>query len=246
MRFEYLCWVNELIGGGKPSQPLSLQQNSLPVSSSYADGGAAVGSKSTATTNVTGIDIGTGASCVFPLLGGAAFGWHWLASEVDETSLQAAMRNLEAANRCASNKSSSSSSSSSGGCGGGSRASITVDLRKVALLQEQGTSTADDDSPAARPTITGNGGGGSLAETAEAATFELSSSELRKVEQVGPPGPLLSLIEQVDAPGAATSLEAVSSSSSTAFPAPSVLKPSYTFCVVNPPFFSSPQEAVRR
>jgi len=70
-RLDYLCHVCDLLeefrgpeGGG---------------------GGAAAAA--------TGLDIGVGASCVYPLLGHRAFGWRWFGSEVDAASLAAAQAN---------------------------------------------------------------------------------------------------------------------------------------------------------
>ena len=40
------------------------------------------------------IDIGTGASCIFPLLGHKNFGWHWIASEIVEDSITSARNNI--------------------------------------------------------------------------------------------------------------------------------------------------------
>lgn len=40
------------------------------------------------------LDIGTGANCIYPLLGNAMFGWKFTASDIDEKSLQAASANL--------------------------------------------------------------------------------------------------------------------------------------------------------
>uniref|UniRef100_A0A674DY88 U6 small nuclear RNA (adenine-(43)-N(6))-methyltransferase n=1 Tax=Salmo trutta TaxID=8032 RepID=A0A674DY88_SALTR len=42
-----------------------------------------------------GIDIGTGASCIYPLLGASMNGWHYLATEVDDICLDYATRNVE-------------------------------------------------------------------------------------------------------------------------------------------------------
>lgn len=39
---------------------------------------------------VRGIDIGTGASCIYPLLGTSIYGWHFIASDIDPNSLKSA------------------------------------------------------------------------------------------------------------------------------------------------------------
>ncbi|XP_061683787.1 RNA N6-adenosine-methyltransferase mettl16 isoform X2 [Syngnathoides biaculeatus] len=42
-----------------------------------------------------GIDIGTGASCIYPLLGASMNGWYFLATEVDDICFEYATRNVE-------------------------------------------------------------------------------------------------------------------------------------------------------
>ncbi|XP_051934665.1 RNA N6-adenosine-methyltransferase mettl16 [Hippocampus zosterae] len=42
-----------------------------------------------------GIDIGTGASCIYPLLGASMNGWYFLATEVDDICFDYATRNVE-------------------------------------------------------------------------------------------------------------------------------------------------------
>lgn len=42
------------------------------------------------------MEIGTGASCIYPLLGRAEYGWSFVASETDSTALNAAIRNRDA------------------------------------------------------------------------------------------------------------------------------------------------------
>ena len=46
---------------------------------------------------VAALDIGTGASCIYPILGHRAYGWHFVGAEADAVALQAAQR-LVAAN----------------------------------------------------------------------------------------------------------------------------------------------------
>ena len=46
---------------------------------------------------VAALDVGTGASCIYPILGHCAYGWRFVGSEVDAVALQAA-RQLVAAN----------------------------------------------------------------------------------------------------------------------------------------------------
>uniref|UniRef100_A0A8C8IZL1 U6 small nuclear RNA (adenine-(43)-N(6))-methyltransferase n=1 Tax=Oncorhynchus tshawytscha TaxID=74940 RepID=A0A8C8IZL1_ONCTS len=42
-----------------------------------------------------GIDIGTGASCIYPLLGASMNGWHYLVTEIDDICFDYATRNVE-------------------------------------------------------------------------------------------------------------------------------------------------------
>jgi len=44
---------------------------------------------------VRGLDIGTGASAIYPMLGHRLFGWSFLATETDEVALKAALLNVE-------------------------------------------------------------------------------------------------------------------------------------------------------
>jgi len=43
---------------------------------------------------VCGLDIGTGASCIYPLLGRAMFGWRFVAADADPSAVDAALRNV--------------------------------------------------------------------------------------------------------------------------------------------------------
>jgi len=44
--------------------------------------------------NISVLDIGTGANCIYPLLGSSIFGWKFTATDVDEKALEAARANL--------------------------------------------------------------------------------------------------------------------------------------------------------
>ena len=50
--------------------------------------------KSNTTVNV--LDIGTGASCIYPILGQRAYGWQFVASDIDPVSIQAATQIISA------------------------------------------------------------------------------------------------------------------------------------------------------
>ena len=62
-RLNYICWLNELLALRAPTHEPE---------------------------PVRGIDIGTGASLIYPVLGVSAMGWAFLATEIDEYSLQSA------------------------------------------------------------------------------------------------------------------------------------------------------------
>ncbi|XP_021067973.1 RNA N6-adenosine-methyltransferase METTL16 [Mus pahari] len=67
LRLNYIHWVEDLIG--------------------HQD--------SDRTTLRRGIDIGTGASCIYPLLGATLNGWYFLATEVDDMCFNYAKKNVE-------------------------------------------------------------------------------------------------------------------------------------------------------
>ncbi|MBE9488650.1 MAG: 23S rRNA (adenine(1618)-N(6))-methyltransferase RlmF [Bacteroidetes bacterium] len=45
--------------------------------------------------NFTVLDIGTGATCIYPLLGHQVYGWKFVATDIDEKSLQQAQENID-------------------------------------------------------------------------------------------------------------------------------------------------------
>ncbi len=45
---------------------------------------------------VSVLDIGTGATCIYPILGAREYGWHFVASDIDSTSIKAANTNVNA------------------------------------------------------------------------------------------------------------------------------------------------------
>lgn len=67
LRLNYIHWVEDLIG----------HQDSAK------------------STLRRGIDIGTGASCIYPLLGATLNGWYFLATEVDDVCFSYAKKNVE-------------------------------------------------------------------------------------------------------------------------------------------------------
>lgn len=47
-------------------------------------------------SKVSVLDIGTGASCIYPILGAREYGWHFVASDIDPISIKAASTNVKA------------------------------------------------------------------------------------------------------------------------------------------------------
>ncbi|RXG69154.1 Methyltransferase-like protein 16 [Armadillidium vulgare] len=71
LRMNYLLWIEDLLN-------LTCHKSSLGKMND----------------NITGIDIGTGATCVYPLLGSKKFGWNFVATETDSVSFDSAMKNV--------------------------------------------------------------------------------------------------------------------------------------------------------
>ncbi|XP_032823528.2 RNA N(6)-adenosine-methyltransferase METTL16 isoform X1 [Petromyzon marinus] len=67
LRLNYIHWVEDLLGSSLSRDPEK---------------------------SVHGIDIGTGASCIYPLLGATMNGWHFLATEVDNVCFTYATQNV--------------------------------------------------------------------------------------------------------------------------------------------------------
>ncbi|EFC46463.1 predicted protein, partial [Naegleria gruberi] len=68
-RVNYIHWINDLLEIGGNTQ-LDSQK-------------------------IVGIDVGTGASCIYPLLGLRIYGWKFIASDICEESLEFAKKNVE-------------------------------------------------------------------------------------------------------------------------------------------------------
>ncbi|KAL8202537.1 UNVERIFIED_CONTAM: Methyltransferase-like protein 16 [Gekko kuhli] len=68
LRLNYIHWVEDLMAMQAPAGKASV---------------------------VWGIDIGTGASCIYPLLGATLNGWHFIATEVDDVCFSYAKKNVE-------------------------------------------------------------------------------------------------------------------------------------------------------
>ena len=78
-RLAVLYWVDDLLNESNPRRPHTAALQ--PASTSAAP-------------TRRGIDIGCGASVIFPLLGHRAFGWHFVATEVDQSAVAAARHNV--------------------------------------------------------------------------------------------------------------------------------------------------------
>lgn len=66
LRLNYLLWIKEIL------------------SSTYGN-----------QKSIRGLDIGTGASCIYPLLGAKVLKWQFVCTEVDKTNLDYAVKNVE-------------------------------------------------------------------------------------------------------------------------------------------------------
>ena len=47
------------------------------------------------TKNIKGLDIGTGANCIYPILAKQLFDWKMVGTDIDETAVQSAQKNIE-------------------------------------------------------------------------------------------------------------------------------------------------------
>ncbi|KAH9144304.1 hypothetical protein AeRB84_011757 [Aphanomyces euteiches] len=72
-RLNYIHWIEDLILLSQPSFVSPSQESPI-----------------------RGIDIGTGASCIYPLLGHALNQWHFIATDIDSISIQHASVNVDA------------------------------------------------------------------------------------------------------------------------------------------------------
>ena len=79
-RLSYLCWIQALLTQTTPSVSAASQE--VPNTTAEAN------------PNVCGIDIGTGASCIYPLLGHTIFNWNFVASECDDVSYTSAVQQV--------------------------------------------------------------------------------------------------------------------------------------------------------
>lgn len=111
-RINYLLWLDDLLTSSmllSPNKPAAvLPPSSLDLLPSMEAAGPstllAAPSSSFYLNARAGcrrvIDIGTGASCIYPLLGVALLGWSFLGTEHNETSIEAARRNVELNDWC--------------------------------------------------------------------------------------------------------------------------------------------------
>ncbi|KAL1503068.1 hypothetical protein AB1Y20_011134 [Prymnesium parvum] len=77
-RLNYLLWIEDL---------LSLERGTPAVHHAHQP-------SCDAPAAPLGVDVGTGASCIYPLLGTALLGWRFIATEIDALSVQAARENV--------------------------------------------------------------------------------------------------------------------------------------------------------
>jgi 23S rRNA A1618 N6-methylase RlmF len=108
-RLNYLHWVEDLLALRAPGAASAAESGETAGSASSSSTGAvaaAAAAVPSADEPLRCLDIGTGASCIFPLLGAALHSeWRWIATDVDAASVAAAAANvsrnkLEARIRC--------------------------------------------------------------------------------------------------------------------------------------------------
>lgn len=80
-RINYLNWINEVLS-------LLPSQEGKTCNS----GSVAITEATTRRTIVNGIDIGTGASCIYPLLGHSLYSWKFMATDIDIESIESARK----------------------------------------------------------------------------------------------------------------------------------------------------------
>jgi len=73
-RVDYIHYLNDLLKGSTSN--------------------SSTNSTSNLTDKVSVLDIGTGASCIYPILGAREYGWHFVASDIDPISVKAAQLNV--------------------------------------------------------------------------------------------------------------------------------------------------------
>lgn len=86
-RLNYLLWLEDLLSPSLPPLPRITAPSCLssPPAPSLPP-----------LRGVVALDVGTGASCIYPLLGTALLGWRFIASETDPLSANAARENVRA------------------------------------------------------------------------------------------------------------------------------------------------------
>ena len=98
-RLDYLCNVSDLLStklrmkmdSGTTTNNSSSNNNSNSI---RRDGNSASSQLKIELLVHPVLDIGTGASCIYPILGVQSFGWKFLASDIDSKSLEVARQNV--------------------------------------------------------------------------------------------------------------------------------------------------------
>lgn len=107
-RLNYLLWIEDLLALGGFCVPVDTHASvgasaaSLANRAALSPFGPCCSMDSSQKLELTecdypplGVDVGTGASCIYPLLGVALLGWRFIATEIDERSTEAARHNVE-------------------------------------------------------------------------------------------------------------------------------------------------------
>jgi 23S rRNA (adenine1618-N6)-methyltransferase len=84
-RLNYILWVQDLLQLSSPTGFTEERTLNKHISRN----------SSTITTVIRGLDIGCGASCIYPLLGASLLNWHFIGVDVTNEALEWAQKNLD-------------------------------------------------------------------------------------------------------------------------------------------------------
>jgi 23S rRNA (adenine1618-N6)-methyltransferase len=94
-RLNYILWVEDLLN---LSSPMEFNYNHNTIKSGNYNNNSSTRSTNTNTTPlipIKGLDIGCGASCVYPLLGASLLKWHFVGIDVTSEAIEWARKNVE-------------------------------------------------------------------------------------------------------------------------------------------------------
>ena len=99
-RLNYICWLWELSQLQDISHSTRVSVDGVDNSchndeNNGSDGSGMIRSSTTIVQDEHVLDIGTGASCIYPLLGAKMYGWRYSGVDIDEESLDWARKNVD-------------------------------------------------------------------------------------------------------------------------------------------------------